>query len=303
VGIVCRLDAGGCAGSSVARRLAAVGEATVTAPGGGEVVGDTPQRRVEILAEHEALHATCGRLGPRGDGADLHVHRHHSDVFYVLSGVLTLRIGSGGEPVAAPAGALARVPPLVVHGFRNETDDDVRYINLHAPGVGFATYLRGLRDGRTVEYDQEPPPADGGRPPSEAAVGATPAVADTPGLRLTLLADAEEVAVAEARAGAGAGALAAAHVHHRHAEWLYVIDGEMAVRTGEREQRAPAGSWVEVPAGVPHALASAGPRPARLLDVHAPGCNFGAYVRAIAGGETDPDAAAAQAGFDREWAE
>ncbi len=36
--------------------------------GGGEVVGDSSDRRVEILSEHETLHATWSRFGPRRDG-------------------------------------------------------------------------------------------------------------------------------------------------------------------------------------------------------------------------------------------
>ena len=64
-------------------------EPTVIAPGGGEVIGDAPDRRVEILSEHDALHATWSRFGPRREGADLHVHRRHTDLFYVLAGELT----------------------------------------------------------------------------------------------------------------------------------------------------------------------------------------------------------------------
>ena len=58
----------------------------VLPPGGGEVVGDSPERRVEILCEHDAVHATWSRFAPGRDGADLHVHRLHTDVFYVLEG-------------------------------------------------------------------------------------------------------------------------------------------------------------------------------------------------------------------------
>src|SRR3954453_13772846 len=134
---------------------------TVIAPGGGEIIGDSADRRVEILSEHDAVHATWSRFGPRRDGADLHIHRRHSDLFYVLDGELTLKLGPDGGEGAAPAGSLARVPPLVVHGFRNASDADVRYLNFHAPGEGFADYLRALRDGREFSYDQYPPPAGG----------------------------------------------------------------------------------------------------------------------------------------------
>ena len=97
-------------------------EATVIPPGGGEAIGDSPERRVEILCDDEALNATWSRFSAGRAGADLHVHRHHSDIFYVLEGELTVMLGLDGERVAVPAGTLARVPPLVVHGFRNASE-------------------------------------------------------------------------------------------------------------------------------------------------------------------------------------
>ncbi|MBJ7332177.1 MAG: cupin domain-containing protein [Solirubrobacteraceae bacterium] len=142
---------------------------TVIPPGGGEVVGDSPDRRVEILCDHERLHVTWSRFAAGRDGADLHVHRHHADHFYVLDGELTIRLED--REVAVPAGTFARVPPMVIHGFRNASDADVRYLNLHAPGEHFAQFMRGLRDGFQVpEYDQHDPPDEGIRPPSEASL-------------------------------------------------------------------------------------------------------------------------------------
>ena len=145
-------------------------------PGGGEVIGDSPERRVEILCDHDAVHATVSRFGPGQDGADLHVHRRHHDLFYVLEGQLTLRLGRARRS-RRDVGTLVCVPPLVVHGFRNASDATMRYLNLHAPGVGFADYMRGLRDGVKVAYDQEDPPDDGARPSSEVK-DRSPAVDD-----------------------------------------------------------------------------------------------------------------------------
>ncbi len=209
---------------------------TVVAPGGGEVVGDSPDRRVEILSEHPALHATWSRFGPHREGADLHVHRRHTDVFYVLEGELTVMLGADGEGVLVPAGTLAQVPPLVVHGFRNGSDAELRYLNLHAPGLGFADYLRAARDGRALPYDQEPPPADGGRPATEAVVGGDEPLAD----RVLLLADVEEIGISEVRGDPGP---APPHLHRRHAESFYVLEGELALTAGDRELRVQAGSW------------------------------------------------------------
>jgi mannose-6-phosphate isomerase-like protein (cupin superfamily) len=209
--------------------LAAVAEPTVIPPGGGEVVGDSPDRRVEILSDEDWLHTTWSRFGPGRDGADLHVHRRHTDLFYVLAGELTVRLGIEGDEVAVPAGRLVRVPPMVPHGFRNAGSAELRYLNLHAPGVGFADYMRGIRDGRRVPFDQEPPPPDGVRPASEAVIG-EPTV-DTDGLAIAELSGEHLVEGA-----------------------LYVIEGEITVA----ELRAEAGSWVQLPPGAAHEVAAAG---------------------------------------------
>ena len=95
-----------------------------------------------------------------------HVHRAHCDLFYVLAGELTFLVGPEQEELVLPAGTLALAPPLVVHGFRNGSDFEVRYLNFHAPGGGFADYLRGVTPG----FDSEDPPADGGRPAADAVV-------------------------------------------------------------------------------------------------------------------------------------
>jgi quercetin dioxygenase-like cupin family protein len=227
-------------------------EPVVIAPGAGEIVGDAPDRRVEILCEDDALHATWTRFGPRRDGADLHVHHGHTDLFYVLEGELTLRLGPAGDPVRAPAGTLARVPPLVVHGFRNEADGELRYLNFHAPGQGFADYMRGLRDGRRVDFDQADPPPDGGRPASEAVVGGEGV-------------DVEAIGIAEAWGDTGAPPEPPRA--HPHLRAFYVLEGELALTAGDRELRAPAGSWAQVPPGMPHAVSF--PGPARYLAVRA----------------------------------
>ena len=73
---------------------------TVVPPRLGELIGDSADRRVEILSDEPSLHATWSRFGPGRAGADLHVHREHTDCFYVLDGELTLRLGLEDEPVA-----------------------------------------------------------------------------------------------------------------------------------------------------------------------------------------------------------
>ena len=221
---------------------------TVIGAGAGELVGDSPERRVEILSDHEHVHATWTRYAPHRDGADLHIHRRHTDLFYVLEGELTVRLGLRTSRSRCRRATLVRVPPLVVHGFRNAGDGELRYLNLHAPGERFADYLRAMRDGRSFVYDQEPPPQDGARPVADAVIGGDGFSSD--GVRL--LADVDEIAIAELSSVSGGE-----HVHPRHYEAYYVLEGSLEVTSagggsgrtrghGWRSRRAP-GTRSQVP--------------------------------------------------------
>jgi mannose-6-phosphate isomerase-like protein (cupin superfamily) len=271
-------------------------EPVVIPPGGGEIIGDAPDRRIEILSDDDSLHATWSRYAPDRDGADLHVHREHTDLFYVLEGELVLRLGPEDRPIPAGPGTLVRVPPLVVHGFRSG-GAGTRYLNFHAPGRGFADFLRAARDGRKLGYDQFPPPADGGRSPDDAVIGDGELVAERQGLRVALLADVEAIGMAETLSEE-AGPAPPPHVHARHAESFYVLEGEMTFTVDGRELRAEAGSWVQVPAGVPHTFAFP-EAPLRFLDVHTPSCGFGTFLRGLHAARTDDELAAARAAFDQ----
>lgn len=240
-------------------------------PGAGEVIGDAPDRRVEILSDADPLHATWSRFAAGRDGADLHVHRGHTDCFYVLAGELSLRLGVADRAVALPAGTLALIPPLVVHGFRNASAAEVRYLNLHAPGRGFASFLRGLRDGRPVTYDQWDPPDADPRPPGDAVIGRAGVLVDEPGRRVTLLADVADVRVEEAWSARGsigtAGPRGADALRS-----LHVLEGAVAVRVqGGTKVAGIVGTWIQVPAGLAHEAEVAGDGPARVLDVRTPG--------------------------------
>ena len=279
-----------------------IGRPILLAPRTGELVGDAPDRRIEILSDRDPLHATWSRYGPGREGPDLHVHRHHTDLFYVLDGELTIRLGLEDRPVAVPAGALARVPPLVVHGFRNASDAEVRYLNLHAPGREFAEYMRARRDGREFSYDEYPPPDDEGRPPTDAAIGGGELTTDRPDLRVALLADVEEIGIAETWTDPGRPA-PPPHVHRRHVESCYVLAGEIAFTAGDGEVRAGAGSWVQVPPGVPHALAFPGDDRVGFLSLHTPSSGFGSFLRALNQADDEDVPRAARGRFDLEPAD
>ena len=136
----------------------------------GEIITDTPRRRLVVLYDRPELSLTRTRLAGGERGADLHVHREHTDSFYVLEGELTFRLGPEAKRVTVAAGGYAAVPPNVVHGFDNDGDGDASYLNMHTPDAGFAEYLRALRDGRAAAFDSFDPPEDGGLPASEVIV-------------------------------------------------------------------------------------------------------------------------------------
>jgi quercetin dioxygenase-like cupin family protein len=156
------------------------------------------------------------------------------------------------------------VPPLVVHGYRNASDADVRFLNVHAPGAGFAAYLRALRDGAPHDFDQHPPPDDGGRPASDAAIGRGEIVDERDGVRVARLADAAEVAIAEVTMQPGASAAVAP------GESLYVLDGALALAAGEGPSPLAAGMWLTPRAGGAGEVRAAGAEAARFLRLRAP---------------------------------
>lgn len=118
-------------------------EPITLAPGeGGRVKADRP--------ELSLLEVT---FDP-GSGVAPHLHRGHSDSFYVLEGEVEFHLGD--EVFHATAGSYVLAPPNVVHWFRNVSEAPVRMLNLHTPG-GFAAYRRELAElrERGIEPDRE----------------------------------------------------------------------------------------------------------------------------------------------------
>src|SRR6266566_6917372 len=98
-------------------------------PGEGETVTDRPERTLRILAELDDLIVTWFRYEPGQKGPDPHVHRLHTDAFYVLEGELEFTLGPELQTITGPAGTLAAAPPNVVHSFRNASDATALFLN------------------------------------------------------------------------------------------------------------------------------------------------------------------------------
>jgi len=136
----------------------------------GETIADAERRAVVLVSSSDALTVTWSRYGAGERGPDLHVHREHTDAFYVLTGELTFEVGPSAQRVRAPAGTSVAVPPNVVHTFVNASGAEATWLNFHAPDKGFAAYLRASRDGIDAAWDSFDPPADGGRPAADVVV-------------------------------------------------------------------------------------------------------------------------------------
>jgi mannose-6-phosphate isomerase-like protein (cupin superfamily) len=260
--------------------------ATVVPPGGGETIYDHPVGGIRLLAGTEHVVLSEIRLGPGNDGPAPHIHHTHSDGFYVLDGELTVRLGD--EEQQLPAGGFVMMPPGVVHTVRNTSEADVTVLNIHAPGAGFDSYLRAGRDGDQATrdaFDQDPPPEDGGRTPTDAKV-----VAPGEGERLALGPTSSVFKATgddpDGHYSLSEGTLAPgfpgppAHIHRTFADSFYVLEGTLTLRVGDDLLEAPAGTCAVVPPETVHTFSNPSDGEVRILNLMAPG-GFERYLREV----------------------
>jgi mannose-6-phosphate isomerase-like protein (cupin superfamily) len=262
----------------------------------GEAITDREHRELRVLADHEDISITWSRYAPGERGPDPHVHREHSDAFYVLDGELTFRLGPAGEVFRMPAGGFVAAPPNLVHSFANEGNVDARFLNLHAPDTGFVGSLRARRDGGDPSYDQFDPPADGGRPRADAVVAA-PGEGErlASGNRVALMKGVlAHLCLAEWTIE---GPFKGPHLHRHESgvDSFYVLEGELEMTVEDSVGAQPAepaasatsmhvagpGTLAAVPRGVLHTFNHRGSGTVRFLNVHAPDEGFADFLRGI----------------------
>ena len=113
-------------------------------PGEGETLFDSARSTLRVLVEREELTVTWFRYAAGEKGPNPHIHRRHTDAFYVLEGELELALGPRAiEIVRASAGTFVAAPPEVVHTFRNASGAEAVFLNVHAPDGGFVAGIRG----------------------------------------------------------------------------------------------------------------------------------------------------------------
>jgi quercetin dioxygenase-like cupin family protein len=109
-------------------------------PGEGKVVGVLrDQSTFKVLSEQTGgAYAILEQKIPAGHGPPLHVHRHETEIFYVLEGQFEITVGD--QKVIAPAGAMVVGPRDIRHTFRNIGPKEGRLLLTVIPGR-FANYF------------------------------------------------------------------------------------------------------------------------------------------------------------------
>jgi mannose-6-phosphate isomerase-like protein (cupin superfamily) len=118
-------------------------EATVYRPGEGEKIGGPTTVTIKATGEetNESFYLGEAVLEPGFPGPPPHRHRRLHDMFYVLHGTLTMRLGD--ETLELEPGSFVCAPPGVVHTFSNPRDTPVKILNFNTP-AGWENYMRDL---------------------------------------------------------------------------------------------------------------------------------------------------------------
>jgi mannose-6-phosphate isomerase-like protein (cupin superfamily) len=248
----------------------------------GQTLVDVPDATVRVLVDHPDLVITYMRSRTEG-GPGRHLHREHADGFIVLEGEYAFELGDERAPRGA--GTAIVIPREVIHRYEHETTEQGQFLNLHAPGMGFAEYLFGERP--PGEADNFFDPVEDGRPASEATTLAFAdegePVTDRPERTIRILADLPELCMTWTRYVPGEEG-PGPHIHREHLDAFYILTGELNFGLGPEVERVLAGpgTFIVAPPEVVHTFRNDGPGDATWLNFHAPSKGFASFLR-------DPD--------------
>ncbi|TML43682.1 MAG: cupin domain-containing protein [Actinobacteria bacterium] len=254
-----------------------VAQPLLLAPGEGETTTDRPGRTITILCDFEQLIVSLFRYEPGEKGPDPHIHRQHTDAFYVLEGEVDFGLGPEITRLKGGRETFAGAPPNVVHTFQNSSDATAIFLNVHAPSMGFGDVLRG---GGHEHFDQFDPPADGGRPFEDAIVqppgAGEPVEHENTSHRIQ--AELPELSVIEMTFRPDFEGVDS-HTHEDHVDVFYVLSGEADFVVGNEVRRAGPGSFLAALPGARHGFSNPGPADLRVLNFHAPDAGFVGRLR------------------------
>jgi mannose-6-phosphate isomerase-like protein (cupin superfamily) len=234
----------------------------------GEPLVRNAEREGSILLSSKPITITHARYAAGQQVAGPHIHHEHTDAFYVLEGELAFEIGRETKTITVAAGGFLAAPPGVAHSFRTAGDGPARWLTIHAHDGGFAAFMRGLRDGVTLEWDISPVPADGGLPASHAIVshdllGADKAAESQPcRLRCAL----PDLHVAEWHLY-GQHLNLPSHHQNRLVDSFFVIEGELDAALAGTTHTVRRETLISVPRGVQYAINFRAPNHARVLSL------------------------------------
>lgn len=122
-----------------------MGDAVIHPPGSGERHGVGGGSAIVIKATGAdtagSFFLSETTIEPGFPGPPPHRHERLHDMFYVLDGVLTMRVGE--ETHQIEAGTFVCVPPGVTHTFSNTSERPARFLNFNTP-AGWENYMRDL---------------------------------------------------------------------------------------------------------------------------------------------------------------
>jgi len=123
-----------------------VEDVIILPPGGGRQYNCGPMEALFLADGSEtgnryAVSIWWVEPGKPGPGA--HSHEANEELFYVIEGTMTFRVGD--RFVDAPTGTFLRIPATIVHDFENRTDQRAGALNVFIPG-GFETNMPAIVD-------------------------------------------------------------------------------------------------------------------------------------------------------------
>lgn len=120
-------------------------KATIIKPNEGEkfeINGLSLEFKVTSELSNDQLGVYEIVLAPMVIGAKLHYHRFMDETFIVKEGILTIQVAE--KEYQAASGTVAYVPRFTPHGFRNDTDKEVKLMLLFNPSQKREGFFRGL---------------------------------------------------------------------------------------------------------------------------------------------------------------
>jgi mannose-6-phosphate isomerase-like protein (cupin superfamily) len=82
-------------------------------------------------------------------GPPPHYHEEFSELFFVLEGTMEFMVD--GDIVKVKEGATVDLPPKSLHTFKNASEDQCRWVNIHSP-KGFLSFFKDM--GIPAEEDE-----------------------------------------------------------------------------------------------------------------------------------------------------